>query len=343
MFWGLEVNKSVKFQTPFDLHITTACLDASAKGTERTVVQVEYEGKTYAICSLSVNGIASATLDTNFEQGKEIAFKVSGNNTVHLTGYFVDSMLADDSDDEEDSQEESDEEINSDEIDFEEGAEDDDEDEEEEDEEDEDEQKVLAATVAAALNKRKLEINQNKEPQTKKNKIEQPAVTKAQTTAAASPAKKEQTPTKKEQTPTKVQPAAKPAASPAKKPAAVPAQSPKAEEKKGKVTLKNGLQYEDIQIGTGPTPVAGKRIAVKYIGKLQNGKTFDSSLNKPFSFRLGVGEVIKGWDLGFAGMKVGGKRRLVIPSNLGYGPQGAPPSIPGNATLIFDVELCKTT
>jgi len=346
MFWGIQVKDSVQFQIPFDLHISTACLDVNAKGNDRAVLQVVYEDKTYAICSLSANGVASCSLDTNFEKGQIITFKVNGNHVVHLTGYFVDSMLADSDnesdDDEEGEEDEEDEEINSDEMVFEDDDdEDDDEDEEEEDEEDVDEQKILAA--AALAHKRKLETQQKAQEPVKKNKIEQPAITKAQLVNNQSPAKKD---SPQQQTPTKAAPAAKPAASPAKKPAASPvaaAPSPKPEEKKkGLVTLKNGLQYEDIQIGTGPSPVSGKRISVKYLGKLANGKTFDSSLNKPFSFRLGVGEVIKGWDLGFAGMKVGGKRRLVIPAALGYGSRGAPPSIPGNATLIFEVELCKT-
>ncbi|EGC38822.1 hypothetical protein DICPUDRAFT_12681, partial [Dictyostelium purpureum] len=100
----------------------------------------------------------------------------------------------------------------------------------------------------------------------------------------------------------------------------------------------NGLQYEDIVVGTGVSPKAGKKVGVKYIGKLTNGKTFDSSLRSPFDFRIGVREVISGWDIGVMGMKVGGKRRLIIPSNLAYGGQSLP-GIPANSTLIFDVEL----
>ncbi len=103
-----------------------------------------------------------------------------------------------------------------------------------------------------------------------------------------------------------------------------------------------GLKIEDSVVGTGVQAVAGKKVTVNYTGTLLDGTKFDSSLNPgrtPFSFNLGAGEVIKGWDEGVSGMKVGGKRKLTIPSDLGYGAAGAPPVIPGNATLIFEVEL----
>ncbi len=101
------------------------------------------------------------------------------------------------------------------------------------------------------------------------------------------------------------------------------------------------LVIVDTQVGTGAEAVAGSTLKVHYRGTLANGKEFDSSYsrNQPFEFKLGAGQVIKGWDQGFAGMKVGGKRKLTIPPSLGYGEAGAPPVIPPNATLIFDVEL----
>lgn len=112
------------------------------------------------------------------------------------------------------------------------------------------------------------------------------------------------------------------------------------------VTTASGLQYEDITPGTGAEAQAGAHVSVHYTGWLQNadgsaGKKFDSSKDRgdPFSFALGAGQVIKGWDEGVQGMKVGGQRRLIIPSALGYGPRGAGGVIPPNATLIFDVEL----
>jgi FKBP-type peptidyl-prolyl cis-trans isomerase len=103
----------------------------------------------------------------------------------------------------------------------------------------------------------------------------------------------------------------------------------------------SGLQYWDIKVGTGPEATAGKTVSVHYTGWLTNGKKFDSSLDsgRPFNFELGAGRVIKGWDEGVAGMKVGGKRQLRIPSDLAYGPKGVPNVIPPNSILVFDVEL----
>lgn len=104
----------------------------------------------------------------------------------------------------------------------------------------------------------------------------------------------------------------------------------------------SGLKYWDIKQGTGAAAVQGMRAKVHYTGWLaSNGKKFDSSVdrNEPFVFPLGGGQVIKGWDEGVKGMKVGGKRRLEVPPDLGYGSRGAPGAIPPNATLIFDVEL----
>lgn len=101
-----------------------------------------------------------------------------------------------------------------------------------------------------------------------------------------------------------------------------------------------GVLIEELAAGQGAQARPGRRIRVHYVGKLKsNGKIFDSSTKKPFTFRLGAGEVIRGWDIGCDGMLVGGKRRLTIPPQKAYGKAGAPPTIPGNATLVFDVTL----
>ncbi len=103
----------------------------------------------------------------------------------------------------------------------------------------------------------------------------------------------------------------------------------------------SGLKYDDITEGDGDIATAGQMVTVHYTGWLTDGSKFDSSKdrNDPFKFKLGAGNVIRGWDEGVAGMKIGGTRKLTIPANLGYGAQGAGGVIPPNATLVFEVEL----
>jgi peptidylprolyl isomerase len=107
------------------------------------------------------------------------------------------------------------------------------------------------------------------------------------------------------------------------------------------VTTPSGLKYTDIKVGDGASPTSGKKVTVHYTGTLTDGKKFDSSRDRgtPFSFTIGVGQVIKGWDEGVLSMKIGGRRELVIPGALGYGQRGYPGLIPPDATLLFDVEL----
>lgn len=117
-----------------------------------------------------------------------------------------------------------------------------------------------------------------------------------------------------------------------------------AEDKPKTVKTDSGLKYQDLKVGDGATAKKGDTVKVHYTGWLaKGGKKFDSSVDrkKPFVFKLGAGRVIKGWDEGVAGMKVGGKRKLMIPAKLGYGARGAGGVIPPNADLVFDVELLE--
>ncbi|GIW13677.1 MAG: hypothetical protein KatS3mg062_1116 [Tepidiforma sp.] len=136
------------------------------------------------------------------------------------------------------------------------------------------------------------------------------------------------------------------AASATAPPGAQGTRTPAATTTAGPITLSNptitpsGLRYEDIVVGTGASPQPGQRVTVHYTGYFTDGRTFDSSLDRgqPFTFVLGVGQVIRGWDEGLATMKVGGKRLLYIPSNLAYGSRGQGP-IPPDTDLVFEVEL----
>lgn len=127
---------------------------------------------------------------------------------------------------------------------------------------------------------------------------------------------------------------------PPAQPTTVPAAPNKTAAQAGAVTTASGLQYIDQVVGTGAQPQKGQTVSVHYTGYLDDGKVFDSSVqrNQPFEFQLGVGKVIPGWDEGVATMRVGGKRRLIIPPDLAYGAQ-ANGAIPANSRLTFDVEL----
>eukprot|EP01094_Clydonella_sp_ATCC50884_P000320 TRINITY_DN1024_c0_g1_i1.p1 TRINITY_DN1024_c0_g1~~TRINITY_DN1024_c0_g1_i1.p1 ORF type:complete len:397 (-),score=167.70 TRINITY_DN1024_c0_g1_i1:119-1135(-) len=330
--------------------------------------EMVYEEAT--LCSLSLGGQENTLLNAHFDEGDDVQFLVEGGNApVYLTGNFIEpdfgdeddsadeeeirerllesfspeeramfekmspqeqdqllrSMLEDESDDEDfdsDDEEESDEEE-------EEG------DEEESDEEDE----MLAAKAAAA-------------------QVGQKRTDKAADTKSAKRAKVEEAKTPKKadaKTPKKAD-AKTPKKEEAKTPKKTEAKTPKKEEvktPKGKTPdpkrqdtptvkkLAGGLRVVDLSAGSGKEARKGASVTVSYIGRLAKGskKVFDKS--KSFSFRLGTGEVIKGWDVGVAGMKVGGKRKLLVPANMAYGARGAPPDIPGNSDLEFDVVLQK--
>ncbi|KAG0267122.1 peptidylprolyl isomerase fpr4 [Actinomortierella ambigua] len=341
-FWGLTVLPEKTYTQIVDnsFKLSMAALDETTK-PGRSCLRVTVNKKTFILCSLTPGKVEQQNLDLVFTEGEEITFSVSGDNSVHLSGNYLpedegmdfdDEDMYEDEDVDEDDDEEEDENVivtkgakrvaqfdededSEEDPDFE--AEDDEED--EEDEEDEDEEEEIPVPVAQPSKKQKVSEAKAvpakeaaKKPEAKKPEAKKPEVKKPE-------AKKPE----------------------AKKPEAKKEEPKKEEPKKdNKKVLPNGLVIEDVKIGDGARAKSGKKIGMRYIGRLTNGKVFDKNTSgKPFHFNLGRGEVIKGWDIGIQGMQLGGERRLTIPPALAYGAQGAPPDIPRNATLTFEVKL----
>ncbi|KAK8853036.1 hypothetical protein IAR55_003737 [Kwoniella newhampshirensis] len=287
--------------------------------------------ETSVLCSLTAGKIEQASLNLTFVEGEVIVFETTGENAVHLMGNYIDQFPDVDSESDSDS-EFSGEDDYSDIY----GSDDDDIELDTEEEEaiakiteipeEKPAKKALPATEvkpkkAAAV------VSESKPAQKRKaDAIESPAPkAPAESTEGLSKNQKKKLAkkAKTEETVEKPAPAAKKAET-------------KAPQKR---TLPSGLIIEDVKVGDGPVAKTGKRLGMRYIGKLTNGKQFDANTSgKPFSFALGKGEVIRGWDEGLAGMAVGGERRLTIPPQLAYGSQKIP-GIPKNSTLKFDVKL----
>ena len=277
--------------------------------------------ETSVMCSLTAGKIEQATLNLTFVEGEVIIFEVTGENAVHLMGNYIDQFPDVDSDSEYDHEHDDYSDLSLD-------------DEDEFDVEEFDEEEVTVPTAQIT------EIEEPKPKAQKKKAIaaapvaESPAPNKRKAEEIESPAAKTEQLSKTQKK--KLAKKAKLEADGAAPAAAAPA--PKEKESKKK-TLPSGLVIEDVTVGTGPVAKNGKRLGMRYIGKLENGKQFDANTGgKPFSFVLGRGEVIAGWDQGLAGMAVGGERRLTIPAKLAYGKQKIP-GIPANSTLKFDVKL----
>ncbi|PRP87698.1 FKBP-type peptidylprolyl cis-trans isomerase [Planoprotostelium fungivorum] len=307
-FWSAIVLPGAPFtlQPPLDVVLARASLAADAKSTERSVLQVQTDAEEapVTLAHLVLNRKETTNMNLVFSSEEEVVFTVTGKNAVHLTGYYELPENFNEDFDKHDH-------ANC-------------------DHDHEEEEVPVQKAEPTSAKKRKAEASPAKAvaqaPEVKKKKVDTPAAA----SAPATPAKKEvKTPAKKE------------AASPAT-PAATP--SKKAEKKAASpgakvTTLPNGLVIEDTVLGNGPMPQPGKKVSVKYAGFLLNGKKFDSSLDKPFTFKFATGNVIQGWDIGLKGMRVGGKRKLTIPSKLAYGSKGAGRDIPPNSDLIFNVEL----
>ncbi|KAK9884550.1 hypothetical protein WA026_007393 [Henosepilachna vigintioctopunctata] len=376
MFWGLIMEPQKRYsqviKRPF--HISKAALDLSNSDGQPSQIMVGYEGRNYLLCTLRKPDILQCTLDLNFEEGTTVSFATNGKSHVHLTGYLVKDVYEDEEEVEDqeefqvsaqkhkrsndstekqssskkarktkevlEEEEESDDSIDLEKLtgmpdkdestddgsdDFVSTSEEEEAEEEEEDEDydpdDENMEKVMDSFAEQAKKRKK-----EKEAKVKKGQQS------------------------KESTPLKQTPGPK-----VKKPENGTVEDEKKkgkEEKKGKQNqsstpsqkvLAGGVIIEDMKEGHGAVAGNGKFVYVYYEGFLKGKKKpFDTCSKSPgFGFRLGKGEVIKGWDIALEGMKVGGKRRVTIPPHLGYGAKGSLPAIPPNSTLVFEIDLLK--
>ncbi|KDD74096.1 FKBP-type peptidyl-prolyl cis-trans isomerase [Helicosporidium sp. ATCC 50920] len=362
-FWGVVVHPGKSLPVAplapgCQIHISQACIE-SQSDAQRAYLKIAAGSSPEPLLLASLTKAREGqSLDIVVDEPVELL--AAGSAPVHVTGYHILPEEADegDSEDEEfaaleraaldsDEDDELDGEFDSemdDESDSEMGDEFDSEEEEEPRrsgviiEEIEDDVVTGAGGMVAAAARKTRVVAALPAPEPKKRAAEAKPEAKPAKQAKAEPAKKAPEPAKKAPEP------AKKAPEPAKK-APEPAKAATTPAKPKKQVFPNGFVIETLKAGaaSGSTATAGKSVSVKYVGRLKaTGKIFDQTRgSKTFTFRLGAGEVIKGWDRGVEGMKVGEKRKLEIPPPMGYGSGGVKGTIPPNATLVFDVELVK--
>ncbi|RKP10633.1 hypothetical protein THASP1DRAFT_27600 [Thamnocephalis sphaerospora] len=307
-FWGLHVKAERKYAQEVDVpfRVAMASFGQNVTGEERCSVIVEVDGKQFVLCNLTPGKLEQQPLDLVFSTGEELSFYATGKNDVYLTGNYVTESTDEFSDEDEEEEDEEFDEEDLDDL--------------------TDEQKEELKKLISGMD----EDESEEEEEEEKKEEEKPAPKKkAKENAKRKAAEVE---------------AEKVVAEPVEKSKKAKKEKKAKEEKKesapARQELPNGLIIEDIEVGKGPKAVKGKNVSMRYIGRLMNGKVFDQNTKgKAFRFRLGAGQVIKGWDIGVDGMLTNGKRRLTIPAKLAYGSRGAPPDIPPNATLQFDVQL----
>jgi FK506-binding nuclear protein len=325
-FWSLVVAPGKQYSQvlPFDLRINHVSLGEDAKeGSKSVLYCVTENGTSHPICTLRAGTFEQMSLNLFFPSDENLILKTSpGSAPVHLLGYCEQRINPDDEDD--DESELGDEDLMAD-----------------EEEEEEEEERVSS------------DSGPSKRKATPVNELPIKRVKKAEPAAAPAPTPAQPKKAAAQEAPAKAAPAvAAPAAAP---PAAKKAEKKKTKDKEReksasvphlKEKADNGLGVQKKlalgvlstlhQAGKGAKATAGKKVQVQYRGTLENGKQFDAG---KINFRLGLGEVIKGWDIGVEGMQVGEKRTLICPSAAAYGKRGAPPDIPPNATLKFEVTL----
>lgn len=311
----------------------TPTFDSDEEDEEEEKEQ-ENKKATVPLCSLTPGSIEQAPLNVIFTEEDIVEFEVVGKNAIHLFGNYIDQNNSDlppmDDEDDYDSEDESvnlldvssDVEVNPDELLS------DDESRFEEIDDDAPTQK----STAGKKHPRESDAMDTDAPVDKKANKKQKAEngSAVPVTTEAKPAAESKKDKKKKEKKEKTEGESSPAKEEKKEKAAAPMKE-----------LPGGLKIKDVKVGTGKQAKAGNTVSMRYIGKLTNGKTFDQNTKgKPFTFKLGKGEVIKGWDQGIAGMQVGGERLLVIPPNLAYG-KSKMDGIPANSTLQFECKLIE--
>lgn len=381
-FWGLvvEPNKLYSQTVPAGFKLSMASLgpqeevkgssnespSANKKATKSsaaTTLMIRLDEKDdYALCSLTPNHLNQQSLDLLFAEGENIALRVVGDQAVHLTGYYLPEECFNDDDDMERDEEyddvdsEDDEELDSEEFGDSEDSED--------DSDEEDRIKEITSEDEAEMEGRHDHITDAKEltsddgmsdvsseDEEEEEEPPQKSNNKRTVQAREEDTKKAKVESRKDSPKPNPEIAKKPEQSKKDSPNPTKNVEQKPESKKPetkqpeKKTLPSGLIIEDIKVGEGIKAQQGRRVGITYKGTLlTTGKTFDTNKGKAlFHFTLGKGEVIKGMEQGVQGMALGGERRITIPSALGYGPKGAPPAIPGDATLVFEIKLEKVT
>ncbi|CAE6519984.1 unnamed protein product [Rhizoctonia solani] len=369
----LEPNMRNVYTVENDIRISGASLSIDISDPNaRTVVEVvikipddyEFDQETdmdpserppmhkFVLCALTPGKVEQQPLDLVVPEGEEIEFLVTGKNRIHLYGNYIQQSPDEDEDEDDDEDEFDLGEIPSDlELEEDEEAGDSGRFEEIKDTPTsvktgkrarEDEEMADVSTATAADTSATTPKKEKKRAKKLKNEAGKaaaaPATTVATETTITTTSITASSPNKEKKD--------KPAE---KKEAAKPVEKKEGGKKDGEKkkksepkTLPGGVVIEDKTIGSGPAAKAGKKIGMRYIGRLKNGKVFDSNTKgKPFFFNLGKGDVIKGWDEGIPGMLVGGERVLTIPAAKAYGKRGAPPDIPPNSDLIFEVKLVE--
>ncbi|KAJ1567408.1 peptidylprolyl isomerase fpr4 [Nowakowskiella sp. JEL0078] len=343
----VEPGKTYSQEVDADFTITMASLGPKLKNdNSRMTVQVLYEEEEISLCNLIPYKTDSQPLNITFVEGDEITFTVEGAHPVYLSGnYVIHESLSPHNHDHDHN------EYDSEEDDFIDDEADEDEEEEMDEEEEAELIKMLSNKYKKLGNAKSVEEDEEVEivsngkrksngvqekpvSETKKVKIEQPKQENVKESL-----KKEKKEQKKEEKKEQKKEEKKEQKKEEKK-EDKKVKKHKEDKKSAVRTMESGLQIEDLTIGSGKVANKGAKVSVRYIGKLTNGKVFDQNTNgSPFSFKLGAGQVIQGWDSGIDGMQVGGSRKLRIPPNLAYGSRGAPPDIPPNSTLEFEVRL----